>query len=59
MNRSFSQIKSKFGDIIEISFVQMRVEVNVILYIFESKSASYNSILPTKNAPDIRKRLCF
>lgn len=38
---------------------KMRVEVNVILDEFESKSATYNSLLTTKNAPDKRKRLCF
>lgn len=43
----------------ETSFVQMRVDVNVILDKFLSKSATYNFLLPTKNAPDKRKRLCF
>ncbi len=38
---------------------KMRVEVNVILDEVESKSATCNSLLPTKNAPDKRKRLCF
>lgn len=59
MDLCSSQIKSKIGAVYKISFVQMRVEVNVILDEFESKSASYNSLLPTKNAPDKRKRLCF
>lgn len=44
MNRRFSKIKSKFGGIDEISFVQMRVEVNVILVIlfFQQKTLPIN-----------------